>query len=122
MYVDLAHEFPAEEACGVLSPSPRLVIPGQMFLKFLSAAIVDIVCTLMSMSETHGHLESQASFLGPEQRPWWSLVGQCGEGGSLLGSRNWTLQKLCDCACHPLPSASYSWFVLVSVVQGKMPC
>lgn len=84
MYVDLAHEFPAEEACGVFSPSPRLAIPGQTFLKFPSAAIVDAVCTLMSMSETRGHLESQANFLGPEQRPWWSLVGHCGEGDHFL--------------------------------------
>lgn len=74
MYVDLAHEFPAEGACGIFSPSPRLVITEQAILKFLSAA----------MSDTRGHLESQASFLGPKQRPWWSLVGQCREEGHFL--------------------------------------
>lgn len=54
-----------------------LLFQGRRFLNF---------CLLPSwtLCGTRGHLESQASFLGPEQRPWWSLVGHCGEGGHFL--------------------------------------
>lgn len=61
-------------------------------LLFISAATVDAECTLVYVTEDS--CVSQACFLCPEQRPEWSLVGQCAER-SLLGSCNWAFRKLC---------------------------
>lgn len=92
---------PAEGAYGVFSMRPTYV--PSMFLGFISTAIVATVCT-----RVHDPVFMGVWHLRPLGRGHFLAVG----AGLCRGC-------VSVCVCHPLPSASHSWFVLVFVVQEK---